>query len=175
MDVLASGGFLLTNYQHEIAEYFDDGVDTRKFVISQGTNLALFNQGDEESRQKAFNCIVDFTTGELQAKWVVDTGYFPASESATKCDAYKEMIQSTSYENPTQVAYRESNKINDEEYMNDDKGWTKFVDPGFVGSSKIRSTCKDILSSVFNHVDIDQTYDEILNAACNTLKDYIRK
>lgn len=27
MDVLASGGFLLTNYQHEIAEYFDDGVD----------------------------------------------------------------------------------------------------------------------------------------------------
>lgn len=152
----------------------DTGV-TRKYVISQGTNLALFDQGSEDTKQKAFDCIVDFTTGELQATWVVDTGYFPASKSATNCDSYKNMIQSTDYSNPTLVAYRESNQINDDEYMIDSKGWEKFVDPGFVGSSKIRATCKDILSSVFNHVGNDMTYEEILEAACTTLKDYVRK
>lgn len=147
----------------------------RKYVISQGTNLALFDQGSEDVKQKAFDAIVDFTTGELQAAWVVDTGYFPASKSATQCESYKNMINSTDYSNATVVAYRESNKVNDDYYMKDGEGWEKFVDPGFVGSSKIRSTCKDILSSVFNHVGIDQTYDQILQEACNVLKDYVRK
>jgi len=155
--------------------YYDDGTNVRKYVISQGTNLALFDQGNETTLQNAFNCLVDFTTGELQAAWVVDTGYFPASKSATQCESYKKMINSTDYDNATVVAYRESNQVNDSEYMTTSKGWEKFVDPGFVGSSTIRSTCKDILSSVFNHVGIDQTYDDILNAACNTLRTYVRK
>lgn len=159
--------------------YFDDGAGTvRKYVISQGTNLALFDQGDEKTLKNAFDCIVDFTTGELQASWAVDTGYFPASKSATECQVYKDMINSTDYSNATQVAYRESMQINDKEYMNSEKGWEKFVDPGFVGSSKIRSTCGDILSTVFNHVGVEgdsTTYESVLNDVYTTLKDYVRK
>lgn len=162
--------------------YYDDGKGTvNKYVISQGTNLALFDQGSAETLQKAFDCIVDFTTGELQAAWVVDTGYFPASKSATQCESYKQMINSTDYDNPTVVAYRESNQVNDQEYMASGKGWTKFVDPGFVGSSTIRSTVGSVLSEVFNKVGVEAgvTYESILDKLANptsgTLKDYVRK
>ena len=121
--------------------------------------------------------MVDFTTGAVQASWACDTGYFPGAKSAAESPAYKEMLASTDYSNANVVAYRESAQINEEEYMVEAKGWTKFVDPGFVGSSTIRSTVKNILANVFNHVgegkEGAKTYEEVLNDAYTTLKDYV--
>ena len=157
--------------------YYDDGAVVRKFVISQGTNLALFDQGSEETLQQAFDAMVDFTTGAVQASWACDTGYFPGARSAATDPAYTAMLASTDYSNATLVAYRESAQVNENEYMASGKGWTKFVDPGFVGSSEIRSTVKNILSDVFNYVgegkENPKTIQEILDAAYVTLKSFV--
>ena len=157
--------------------YFDDGAVSRKYVISQGTNLALFDQGDAETLQLAFDTMVDFTTGAAQANWACDTGYFPGSKSAASNKAYVDMLASTDYDNANVVAYRESAQVNEQEYMVAAKGWTKFVDPGFVGSSDIRATVKNIISNVFNHVgegkDDPWTYQDVLDKAYTSLKNYV--
>ena len=157
--------------------YYDAGELENKYVISQGTNLALFDQGDAATLKKAFSAMVDFTTGGVQASWACDTGYFPGAKSAANAPAYKEMLESTDYSNANVVAYRESAQINEDEYMVEAKGWTKFVDPGFVGSSTIRATVKNILANVFNHVGAgkegEKTYEAVLNEAYTTLKDYV--
>lgn len=157
--------------------YYSDGTEagTRKYVISQGTNLALFEQGDKDTLQKAFNTMVDFTTGKVQAQWSCDTGYFPASESATKDDAFKEMLNSKDYSDKEKLAYRESFDVNEKHYMKKDMKWVKFVDPGFVGSSLIRDEVGDILSSVFSNVGVKEgaTYESIIDNTYSRLKDYV--
>ncbi len=57
LDILAAGGFLITNYQSEIAEYFEDGVD----LVIAGTpeemvqKTAYYLEHDEERKQIAIN------------------------------------------------------------------------------------------------------------------------
>ena len=57
LDILAAGGFLITNYQSEIAEYFEDGVD----LIIAGTpeemvqKTAYYLEHDEERKAIAIN------------------------------------------------------------------------------------------------------------------------
>lgn len=151
--------------------YYDDGTTQRKYVISQGTNLALFDQGDDATKQKAFDMIVAFSKGEIQARWASETGYYPASKSATANEVYQSLLK-TKQENPTKRAYQESAVLNENTYMNSDEKWIKFVDPGFVGSSSIRAEVKTIMGIAFAG---DKDFDTILNESCNRLKDYVRK
>ncbi len=57
LDILAAGGFLITNYQSEIAEYFEDGVD----LVIAGTpeemvqKTAYYLEHDAERKQIAIN------------------------------------------------------------------------------------------------------------------------
>ena len=57
LDILAAGGFLITNYQSEIAEYFEDGVD----LVIAGTpeemvqKTAYYLEHDEERKAIAIN------------------------------------------------------------------------------------------------------------------------
>ncbi|AOZ97362.1 glycosyltransferase family protein [Butyrivibrio hungatei] len=57
IDILAAGGFLITNYQAEIAEYFEDGVDlvmayTPEDMIQK---TAYYLQHEDERKEIAFN------------------------------------------------------------------------------------------------------------------------
>lgn len=53
MDILGSGGFLLTNYQPEIAEFFSDGVDVVMYdSIEDAYEKALFYIGNGNKRQE---------------------------------------------------------------------------------------------------------------------------
>lgn len=57
IDILAAGGFLITNYQAEIAEYFEDGVDlvmayTPEDMIQK---VAYYLQHEDERREIALN------------------------------------------------------------------------------------------------------------------------
>lgn len=149
---------------------FNDGETVRKYVISQGTNLALFDQGTDEQKQKAFDAIVAFTTGEIQAKWAVETGYYPASKSATNNAAYQALL-TEKQDNPTKRAYQESAALNEKEYMDEAKQWNKFVDPGFAGSSAIRAEVKTIMSIVCAG---EKTIDEILTESYGRIKTYVR-
>lgn len=143
-----------------------------KYVISQGTNLALFDQGDDETKKKAFDAIVAFTTGELQGKFAYDTGYYPSSKSATQSAAYQSLITGDTEDlAPTKRAYKESAILNENVYMADGSGWTKFVDPGFVGSSTIRSEVKSIMSIVLAG---EKSLDTILDETLSRISKYVR-
>lgn len=57
MDVLAAGGFLITNYQEEIAEYFVDGQDLVMAYTPEDMveKTAYYLEHDEERKAIALN------------------------------------------------------------------------------------------------------------------------
>lgn len=159
----------------------------KKFVISQGANITVFNQGyigseagksytAEQMADMCFEAIVKMTTGDNQAKFASLTGYFPASKSATESQVYQDFLNGTET-NPIKRAYRDGARVNNEQYMASDKGWTKFVDPGFLGSSEIRSTVNTLITSLItNHKDPAFDLDSFMTKAYNdSFADYIRK
>lgn len=169
-------GFWEKRFRVAPLPYYDDGTTVRKFVISQGANVALSNQGGEEMIQKGFDVMVKLTQGDYQARWCLNTGYYPCSKSATESEIYQEFLNDKSYDDSIIVAYREGSVINQDHYMNADEKWTKFVDPAFMGSSDIRLKIKDIFTLVFNEVKLNDdytisssatnTYENILNTVC---------
>ena len=126
----------------------------KKYVISQGTSLGLLNQyvsqdNWNEEMYAAFSAMVELTTGELQADWVTETGYFPASKSANNSTKYQSLITKT---NPDRLEklYQEAGKVNNTTYTTDN-GWHKFVDPGFPGSNSIRVAIGEVLRGMFKN------------------------
>lgn len=57
LDVLAAGGFLITNYQPEIAEYFVDGQEVVMFESKEDmlNKIAYYLEHEEERKQIAYN------------------------------------------------------------------------------------------------------------------------
>lgn len=158
----------------------------KKFVISQGANITVFNQGyigseagktgtPEEMAGKCFESIVKMTTGDYQAKFASLTGYFPASKSASESQIYKDFLEHAESD-PIKKAYRDGARVNNDQYMAADKGWTKFVDPGFLGSSEIRSNVNTLITSlVSNHTQAGFNLEASLSKAYTDLfSDYIR-
>ena len=158
----------------------------KKFVISQGANITVFDQGyigsvagksgtPEEMADKCFNAIVKMTTGDYQAKFASLTGYFPASKSATESVIYQNFLNGIETD-PIKKAYRDGARVNNDEYMAANKGWTKFVDPGFLGSSEIRSNVNTLITAlVSNHTKTEFNLEAFLNNAYFDLfSDYIR-
>ena len=155
-NICSSGGLsnvVETNKRIEVRPilYYHDGVRTSKAVISQGTSLGLLNQfsskaNREVEQQAAFDAIVDFCTGETQAKWDCATGYFPPSHSAFNSSTYQGFLNDP---NPIalQSIYRNTVIVDHDIYQNN--GWVKFVDPGFLGSSSILNSCYNLLNNVF--------------------------
>ena len=143
-----------------------------KFVISQGANMTVFDQKNFENKEKynwdqtielAFDTVIKMTTGEYQAKWATLTGYYPASRSATESKLYQDFINPAQpdYSDPIATAYREGAKLNQDEYMMAAKNWTKFVDPGFVGSATIRLKADNIVGDIINY-NGEKTIEEVL-------------
>ena len=158
----------------------------KKFVISQGANITVFDQGyigseagksytAEEMADMCFESIVKMTTGDNQAKFASLTGYFPASKSATESQVYQDFLKGTETD-PIKRAYRDGARVNNEQYMASDKGWTKFVDPGFLGSSEIRSSVGTLITYIItNQTKADFTLDKYMTDAYNDrFANYIR-
>ncbi len=158
----------------------------KKFVISQGANITVFDQGyigseagksytAEEMANMCFESIVKMTTGDNQAKFASLTGYFPASKSATESQVYQDFLKGTETD-PIKRAYRDGARVNNEQYMASDKGWTKFVDPGFLGSSEIRSSVGTLITYIItNQTQPDFTLDKYMTDAYNArFANYIR-
>lgn len=131
--------------------HYNDGVNPAvKAVISQGTSLGLLNQFSskdkkEAEQQAAFDAMVELCTGERQASWVTATGYFPASKSAFNSQTYQDLLNDP---NPSALRkmYQSAGQVNKNVY--DAEGWDKFVDPGFLGSSAIRSKIGNVIRNV---------------------------
>lgn len=154
-----------------------------KFVISQGANITILDQKDlynngltkKEVQALAFETVVKMTTGDYQATWAKETGYYPASRSATESKIYQDFLASDEVLNdPIKRAYREGAQLNEKHYMNKDEKWTKFVDPGFTGSSTIRKKADSFITTILGSPEA--TIDSILAGfyADSELKEYVR-
>jgi multiple sugar transport system substrate-binding protein len=155
--ICSSGGLSHTttkaNYNFSVKPvpyYVDESVSpavSRKFVISQGANICMTNSGDAKKAAKVLKAL---TTGDIQAEWCLQTGYFPGSTSAEKSSAYQKFLNSTDTSNKLMKVYREAAKINSGTYTKSTEKWNNFVDPAFVGSAILREKLQGILKYAFD-------------------------
>lgn len=137
----------------------------KKAVISQGTNLGIFDVGTTAQKAAAWK-LVKYLSQVKNGWFAAMTGYFPACKSAANSDDYKDFLaHPNGTEEKLNVA---AAKTNLESY--DAGGWVKFVDPGFVGSSTIRTDVDTITAEVFiSHEDIA----DVLATHKSNLRDYL--
>ena len=141
-----------------------------KFVISQGTNLALFNKGTDAEKVAAWKLMV-YLSQQVNGEFAARTGYFPTCESATNSEVYQEYLDSFG---GAEILQKECGILNAYTYGNASKGWKRFVDPGFGGSSAIRTEVGNIPGYIL--LSKDYANDQaILDAVYAKLPDYIRK
>ncbi len=148
----------------------NEKIPSTKFVISQGTNLALFNKGTDAEKVAAWKLMV-YLSQQVNGEFAARTGYFPTCESATNSEVYQEYLDSFG---GAELLQKECGILNAYTYGNASKGWTRFVDPGFQGSSAIRTEVGNIPGYILLSKDFadDQA---ILDSVYSKLPDYIRK
>lgn len=61
-----------------------------KYVISQGADIALTDRSN--NYEECFDAMVALTTGDIQAEWCLQTGYYPCSKSAINAPAYQSFL-----------------------------------------------------------------------------------
>ncbi len=144
----------------------------KKFVISQGTNLAIFQRGSAEEKAIAWD-LLKFLTVEKNDVFGIDTGYFPVTKTAQEGDTYSDFLNG----DPEALNYTSGQKIvqdsailNNDTYMDDDADWIKFADPGFVGSSDVRLEVGYIMGKVFTQ---NMDPQRALNEAYARLSKYV--
>ena len=147
----------------------NEAIPSSKFVISQGTNLALFNKGTDAQKVAAWKLMV-YLSQQVNGEFAARTGYFPTCEAATNSEVYQEYLDSFG---GAEILQKECGILNAYTYGNTSKGWTRFVDPGFQGSSAIRAEVGNIPGYILlsNEYANDQA---ILNAVYAKLPDYTR-
>jgi multiple sugar transport system substrate-binding protein len=139
----------------------------KKYVISQGTNLCMFDTGTNVEKLAAWKLIKylsQYNNGEFAAL----TGYFPSCKSAYNSTVYQEFMNSTAGSD-TDKLNRSAATINGTVYTAENS-WHKFVDPGFNGSSTIRTSIGTVTGQVF--IDKKAPAD-VVAAKYAELKDYL--
>lgn len=142
--------------------------EASKTVISQGTNIIMFKQGTEEEQSVAWD-FMKYITSEVNDVFASQNAYFPVTTTMLNSDLYKSFLASGTGANvtPKEKAYVDAAGVNADVYS--DESWTKFVDPGFLGSSTIRSTVGTIIPNIFVN---GKTVQEAINDATSGLKKY---
>lgn len=144
-----------------------------KYVIAQGTNLALFTRGkisDETTRKERAAAwrLLRYLSYEVNFEFGQGTSYFPVIDglkiAKDENDSryqdyvrYQNFLASTPEEieklDGTERAIRDTALLEAEKYQAvDDEGekiWKQFVDPGFNGSSRIRQEVSFIMGQIF--------------------------
>lgn len=142
--------------------------EDKKYVISQGTNMCLFNKGDDVEKVAAWK-FIKYMTQIANGTFAAQTSYFPSCESAYKSQDYQDMLNGpVSLKEKLNV---EAAKVNSEDYTTDNK-WTKFVDPGFVGSSTIRTSVTTVIPEMMIS---NKDFDTVMSEQYTALNDYVAK
>lgn len=163
----------------------------KKYVISQGTNLALLDRGSREERVASWQ-LVKFLSKYANGYFCSQTGYYPSCEYAEITGAngtsgmwkgYNEdkFFDYGTWRSEASNAISTSDRIkaqtadvNINYYINKDLSnkWTKFIDPAFAGSSDIRNAVASIPAYVFT-----KTFDVAtsIKKVADSLTDYKRK
>jgi multiple sugar transport system substrate-binding protein len=140
----------------------------KKFVISQGTNMCMFNKGTDVEKLATWK-FVKYMTQIANGTFAASTSYFPTCKTAYNSTDYQAMLaKQTTLQERLAV---QAAQVNNDSYSSD-KGWTKFVDPGFVGSSSIRTSIATVIPEMF----IDgKDFDTVMNEQYTALADYVKK
>ncbi|MBO7615232.1 MAG: hypothetical protein J6T15_05995 [Bacilli bacterium] len=161
----------------------------KKFVISQGTNLALLDRGSREERVASWQ-LIKFLSKYANGYFCSQTGYYPSCEYAELAEtAGKGMWKGydddkyfdyATWRSEASTAISTSDRIkaqtadvNINYYINkglSDK-WVKFVDPAFAGSSDIRDAVAAIPQFIFTK---QYGVDDAIKNVSETLRDYWR-
>jgi multiple sugar transport system substrate-binding protein len=140
----------------------------KKYVISQGTNLCMFDTGTAVQKLASWKLIKylsQYNNGEFAAL----TGYFPTCKSAYNSTVYQEFMNATTGSSVDKIN-RSAAAVNGNTYSVAENKWIKFVDPGFNGSSTIRTSIGLVTGQVF----IDKkTPEDVVAAKYAELKDYV--
>jgi ABC-type glycerol-3-phosphate transport system substrate-binding protein len=108
-----------------------------KYVISQGTNMAVLAHRDDDAVLASWLFTRFMTTHPGNTQFAVATGYYPVTYSGLDSAFYQGYLNSPNV-NASDKSRIDSAKVNANVYGDESLGWKKFVDPGFVGSSDIR-------------------------------------
>ncbi len=152
---------------------------SRKYVISQGTNLGLFDQGTDDEVVYSFETMVALTTGDIQGEWAAISGYYPSSKSAYNSEVYQNLLNNPVDPADKQFqlkrAYKESAVVNSSKYMDKTAAqrWYKYTDPGFVGSSEIRDAAATIVPELLKKDA--KNIDDTMTAVLSTIQLYVKK
>jgi len=129
-----------------------------KYVIQQGTNMAILNQNTNLQRAAAWQLLKWLTSPEITAEFCVAAGgYVPVRESAYETDTYEEFLNDPA--------------LDDEDYSNSAKvalsyieeGYEFFFDPAFVGSAEVRDSVGILMSNVIvTKKDINKAISDTL-------------
>jgi multiple sugar transport system substrate-binding protein len=146
---------------------------SRKFVISQGTNMALFTNRNADRVLAAWLFMRYMTTNPGNTQFSVSAGYYPATESGLASAFYQGYLAATNV-NASDKSKIDSAKVNANFYGNASENWIKFVDPGFVGSSDIREQVDTVFPILFYGRDGSTlTAQEVLNFVQSNLSRYV--
>jgi len=156
-------------YQYELGvapiPYYDENY---KYVIQQGTNIAMLNWNTDEEKLAAWLFMKFLMEPEITAEFAMATGgYLPVRTSAYNSPAYKEYLT-----NPTLDKKPHSQAANVALHSYIEKNYIFFVDPAFVGSSAIRKEAGKVFDSIIvNLEDVETRFKQ----AYNSLAPYVQK
>ena len=140
-----------------------------KFVISQGTNLALFNKGTDKEKVAAWKLMV-YLSQQVNGTFTSGTGYFPTCKAAYNSTDYQDYLENSF--SGKELLQQEAAKINSDIYGNVEAGWVRFVDPAFRGSSAVRAEVGYIPGYILTgEIGTDQ---QILDDVYRKISDYVR-
>lgn len=143
-----------------------------KYVISQGTNLAMFNKGTDAEKAAAW-ALIKYLTTEVNDLFAATTGYYPVTLSMLNSELYQGFLNVPNDQlGANEIAIKEAAQINNDIYSPDETGWTKFTDPAFVGSSTVRLEVGFVFQSLF--YEADATPQSVLDYTLSKLGDFIQ-
>lgn len=156
-----------------------------KYVISQGTNLALFRRGKatdaktKVERAAAWK-LLRYLTYEVNHEFGKGTGYFPVTDgSKLEVDEanpryqdyklYTDFLAETTG-SPADVSVRDTAILQANVYQDPEEAWIKFVDAAFIGSSRVRDEVQYVMGQIFADA---KTPEMALNAVVSQLSDFV--
>ena len=153
----------------------------KKFVISQGANLALLDKGSRAQRVAAWQ-LIKFLTKYANGYLCAKTSYYPSCSYAENggmwegaSDDFQDyatfMAESLVSVNTTERIKGQTAKVNTDYYVKDSEKWTKFVDQPFAGSASIRTAVAAIPGYVFLE---KMTPQKAIETVKKTLSDYVK-
>lgn len=162
----------------------------KKFVISQGANLALLDKGSREQRVASW-MLLKFLSKYANGALCALTGYYPASPYAElggmwnggnneDWDDYATWVDNAKVGSSAESIRAQTAQVNLDYYVNTAEQWTKFVDTPFAGSADIRNVVSSGPGYIFYEQkgtkgNVQSIISASLDALYGSLQDYVKR